>query len=151
MQSVAWGNHSHPSNPYYSRKSVLKIVIKKCEQTFVLFRLVYILKQAKKQIQTSIQNSPNKPTPKNLPKFRAKKICVLRLRPPLNVKLGNFTLKLKLCSDSNVMYCKVCCACKVVLLMKPTAFLTFSLPSWSLMPKAFFLPICTGTGDQAIY
>lgn len=38
------------------------------------FRLVYILKQAKKQIQTSIQNSPNKPTPKNLPKFRAKNL-----------------------------------------------------------------------------
>ena len=78
------------------------------------------------------------------------KICVLRLRPPLNVKLGNFTLKLKLCSDSNVMYCKVCCTCKVVLLIKPTAFLAFSLPSWSLMPKAPYLPIFTGTGDQAI-
>ena len=63
MQSVAWGNHSHPSNPYYSRKSVLKIIIIiKREQTVVLFRLVYILKQVKNQIQTTIQNSCNRVT-----------------------------------------------------------------------------------------
>ena len=62
MQSVVWGNHSHPSNPYYSRKSVLKIIKIKREQTFVLFRLVYILKQVKNQIQTTIQNSCHKVT-----------------------------------------------------------------------------------------
>ena len=96
MQSVAWGNHSHPSNPYYSRKSVLKIIKIKREQTFVLFRLVYILKQVKNQIQTAIQNSCNKVTHSDeLIKVQSdnKKICVLHPRPPLNVKLRNFTLK----------------------------------------------------------
>ena len=126
MQSVAWGNHSHPSNPYNSRKSALKIIIIiiiiiKREQTFVLLGWSISSSKPRSRYRLAFRIHPINPLRRIYPSSEPK-ICVLRLRPPLNVKLGNFTLKLKLCSDSNVMYCKVCCTCKVVLLIKPTAF-----------------------------
>ena len=127
MQSVAWGNHSHPSNPYNSRKSALKNNNnnnnnnKKREQTFVLLGWSISSSKPRSRYRLAFRIHPINPLRRIYPSSEPK-ICVLRLSPPLNVKLGNFTLKLKLCSDSNVMYCKVCCTCKVVLLMKPTAF-----------------------------
>ena len=50
------------------------------------------------------------------------------------------------------MLCNTKCAAlaKLFCLWNPLLFLTFSLPSWSLMPKAPYLPIFTGTGDQTI-
>ena len=69
------------------------------------------------------------------------KIFVACLRSPQNVKLGIITPYL--CSDGNEMYKKAWWTCKVVvLLIKPIAFLMFSLPSPSSLLK---LPLASTT------
>ena len=70
-----------------------------------------------------------------------KKFFVACLRSPQNVKLGIITPYLW--SDGKEMYKKAWCTCRVVvLLIKPIAFLMFSLPSPSSWPK---LPLASTT------
>ena len=65
---------------------------------------------------------------------KEKKVVVLCSRPRQNVNSGTFTLQSG--NDSKEMYKKAWCTCKlVVLLIKPIAFLPFSLPSASSLLK----------------
>ena len=67
---------------------------------------------------------------------KRKRVVVLFSRPPQNVKFGSFTSQS--CNYCVEMYKKSWCACKVVvLLIKPIAFLPFSLPSPSSLLQSY--------------